>query len=64
MSNNNAPSSGIGFFGLLGIVFIALKLAGEIDWHWALVTLPLWGGFVISILAVIIVYIVLIMKDN
>jgi len=32
----------IGFFGLLGIVFICLKLIGIIDWSWWLVTMPLW----------------------
>jgi len=32
----------IGFFGLLGIVFICLKLMGYIDWSWWWVTMPLW----------------------
>ena len=34
----------IGFFGLLGIVFICLKLIGYIDWSWWWVTMPLWFG--------------------
>jgi len=34
----------IGFFGLLGIVFICLKLIGIIDWSWWWVTMPLWFG--------------------
>jgi hypothetical protein len=38
-----ASSGGIGFFGLLGIVFITLKLTGYINWSWWLVTAPLWG---------------------
>jgi len=29
---------------VIGGVFIALKLAGLINWSWWLVTLPLWGG--------------------
>lgn len=35
----------IGFLGLLGIVFIILKLTGVIDWSWWWVTSPLWGGY-------------------
>lgn len=34
----------VSFMGLLGILFIGLKLAGYITWSWWLVTLPLWGG--------------------
>lgn len=32
----------IGFMGLLGILFIALKLLGVITWSWFWVTAPLW----------------------
>lgn len=37
-----SKSGGIGVVGLLGVVFVTLKLCGVIDWHWALVTLPFW----------------------
>lgn len=47
-SNNNS-SSGIGFFGLLGILFIGLKLGGIIDWSWWYVTMPLWLPFSVAI---------------
>ena len=30
--------------GTLGVAFIALKLAGAIDWGWWLVLTPFWGG--------------------
>lgn len=44
MSNRNSGSSGgIGVFGALGVLFVALKLTGVIDWSWWLVTLPFWG---------------------
>jgi uncharacterized membrane protein YvlD (DUF360 family) len=43
MSNNNSSSSsGIGFFGLLTILFITLKLIGYIDWSWWWVLAPLY----------------------
>jgi len=37
-------SGGIGFSGLLTIVFIVLKLIGVIDWSWWWVISPLWIG--------------------
>lgn len=40
---NQKGNGGIGFFGLLGVVFIVLKLTDVIDWSWVWVTLPLWG---------------------
>jgi len=54
MSEKSSSSGGIGFFGLLGILFIALKLTGYIDWSWWWVTAPLWGGLVL-IFAVLLV---------
>lgn len=52
---NNQASGGIGFFGLLGILFIGLKLTGVIDWSWWWVTAPLWGGFAFVVAAIILV---------
>lgn len=42
----------IGFTGLLGLLFIGLKLAGYITWSWLWVLSPLWIGFVIWLLFV------------
>ena len=45
MSNNDVSASGgIGFAGLLTIVFVTLKLTGVIDWSWLWVLAPLWLG--------------------
>lgn len=35
--------------GLLGVVFVTLKLTDVIDWSWWWVTLPFWGGLVLGI---------------
>lgn len=35
-------ASGIGFVGVLQIVFIVLKLCKVIDWSWFWVISPLW----------------------
>lgn len=37
----------VSFWGLLGILFIALKLTGFIAWSWWLVLLPLYFGLVL-----------------
>lgn len=42
MSNSNSSGGGIGFCGLLAIVFIVLKLIHVIDWSWWWVLSPLW----------------------
>lgn len=48
MSKGSSSSSGgIGILGLLGCIFVTLKLLGKIDWSWWWVTLPFWGGLVI-----------------
>jgi hypothetical protein len=49
---NNESSSGIGFVGLLTIVFIVLKLTSVIDWSWWWVLAPLWIGFALWLLIV------------
>jgi uncharacterized protein (DUF983 family) len=53
-SSNKDSSDGIGFFGVLAILFITLKLTGVIAWSWWLVTAPLWGPIVIVVLGVCI----------
>lgn len=49
-----ASNGGIGFFGLLTIVFIALKLTKVINWSWWLVLLPAYGGLLL-ILAIVLI---------
>lgn len=40
--SSTTSGGGIGFAGLLGIVFIVLKLVGVISWPWVWVLAPLW----------------------
>ena len=60
MSSNNESSSngGIGFFGLLTIVFITLKLLGVINWSWIWVLAPIWLTFTIVVIILILVAII------
>ena len=43
--NNNSVNYGIGFNGLLTIVFITLKLCNVINWSWWWVLSPIWIGW-------------------
>lgn len=45
----------IGFFGLLTLVFIILKLTGTINWSWWWVLSPLWGGFLLIVGLVVLI---------
>ena len=47
--NNNS----IGFFGLLTLIFITLKLTGYIDWSWWWVLAPLWIPIVLVLLFIL-----------
>lgn len=40
--SNSSSGGGIGFLGLLAIVFITLKLTNYIAWSWWWVLAPLW----------------------
>lgn len=58
MAENNNTSGGIGFVGLLTIVFITLKLTRVINWSWVWVLSPLWIAAVITILIIAIALLV------
>lgn len=49
MASSSGKSGGIGFFGLLAVLFIGLKLGGVIDWSWWWVLAPLWGPLAAAI---------------
>ena len=53
-TENSNSYNGVGFFGLLQVVFIALKVAKVIDWSWWLVFIPTWIQLGIIILLIII----------
>lgn len=58
-NNGNATSGGIGISTLLLLTFIILKLTKVIDWSWWWVLSPLWIGFGIVIVILIIGWIVI-----
>lgn len=60
--NDNKPvvvnNSGIGFCGLLTIVFIILKLCKIISWSWIWVLAPLWISLGITVVLWVIFIVV------
>ena len=57
-NNGTAARGGVGFVGLLQLVFIVLKLCNVINWSWWAVLLPAIisvGLVVVVILAIIII---------
>lgn len=47
MSETTSSGGGIGVCGLLGVVFVTLKLCGVVDWSWWWVLAPFWLPLVI-----------------
>lgn len=56
--SSSSASGGIGFCGLLTILFIGLKLTHFISWSWWWVLAPTWIPIALVILIVVIVGIV------
>jgi hypothetical protein len=62
---SSSSSSGIGFAGLLTILFIGLKLTGYIDWSWWWVLSPIWISillFVFVLLVILVIAVIAAMK--
>jgi hypothetical protein len=65
MSNSSSSSSGgIGFFGLLQILFIGLKLTNFIAWPWWQVLLPTIISLSILFICLALVAFFLVLKDK
>ena len=63
-SNSSGKSGGIGFFGVLTILFIGLKLGKVIDWSWGWVLSPLWIPLAIAVVIGLIVLLVMAAKER
>ena len=53
----------IGFLGVMGLMFIGLKLGKVIDWSWWWVLVPLWGPTAIAVLIFLIMFMVWSVND-
>ena len=57
MSSSSSSSGGIGFSGLLTVLFVGLKLTGHITWPWWWVLSPIWISLLIGI-AILIIFLI------
>ena len=57
-NSSSRASGGIGFWGVLQIVFIVLKLTHVIDWPWVWVLAPAWIGVIITVIVLVVVFII------
>lgn len=65
MSNaNSSASGGIGFTGLLTVLFVGLKLTHYIDWSWWWVLSPLWISTSLALVALAIAAAVYMRRDR
>lgn len=54
-SSNNNSSGGMGFFGVLQLIFIVLKLCKVITWSWWVVLIPIWIEVALIIVLLILI---------
>ena len=57
MSNSKTPTVQFPLLGILGLIFITLKLTGYITWSWLWVLSPFWIPFAILTVIFLIVFI-------
>jgi transmembrane Fragile-X-F protein len=62
--NSSSTSGGIGFLGLLTILFIGLKLTGYVGWSWWWVLAPIWIPSVVGVALLAFVGVGYIIKDR
>ena len=56
-SSKGGTVGGMGFAGVLTIVFIVLKLCHVINWSWVWVLSPLWIGWALMLIAALVIFI-------
>ena len=59
----SSSSSGISVFGLLGCIFVTLKLTGYITWSWWYVTMPFWGGLALAVVVGLVAFLIMLALD-
>ena len=63
-SNNSSSSGGIGVCGLMGVMFIGLRIAGVISWPWVWVLSPFWIPLALGVIFLLIVFVIAAIADK
>jgi len=61
---DSKQTGGIGFIGMLTILFIALKLIGVISWSWWWVLSPILGSIAVVVLFIVVIALVLFLRKG
>ena len=66
MTTDNSSSSGsrIGVFGLMGVMFVGMRIAGVINWPWVWVLAPFWGPLALVVVLAMIVAVIVAIKGE
>lgn len=57
-------NTGVSIGGILFLIFMTLKLTGNIDWSWWWVTAPLWGPLALVGVLFIVLVLLLAVKNK
>lgn len=63
-AKSSSSSGGVGFMGVLTILFIALKLTHYIDWSWWWVLSPIWGTVLVVLLVILVAAFVAVKRED
>lgn len=58
MKTTETPRASFPILGILGLIFITLKLTGHITWSWVWVLAPFWAPLAVAVVIAVIVFIV------
>lgn len=61
---SNSSGGGIGFYGMLTILFIVLKLTGHITWPWLWVLSPIWLAMLLAIVILVTVVVISVIMER
>lgn len=61
---SSVSTGGIGVTGLLGVVFIVLKLVGVINWSWWWVLSPFWISLILGLVLIGVAVVINIIADR
>ena len=61
---SDSKSGGIGFAGLLAVLFVGLKLTNVISWSWWWVLSPLWISTLIGLMVLVSVAIIFVLASK
>ena len=64
MSNSSSRSGGIGFVGMLQVLFVGLKLTNFITWPWWQVLLPGIIYFAIYFVLLFLLFVLTVISDR